>query len=93
MPHEPNRPLTPHDVARRLGISTRTVARWTEQGRLRAQVLPNGHRRYRVEDVDALVHDFEPAGQDDDSGGEDLPDEPDADPDGEADPASARGAA
>lgn len=58
-PEEP-RPLSPTEVANRLGISRRTVARWTARGMLPAFVLPNGQRRYRVADVEAAMQRYQP---------------------------------
>lgn len=59
-PPEGPRPLSPTEVAQRLGISRRTVARWTERGILPAFVLPNGQRRYLVPDVEAALRRYEP---------------------------------
>lgn len=52
--------LTPVEVARRLRVTTRTIHRWSDRGILPAQMLPNGQRRYRVEDVDAALKKYEP---------------------------------
>lgn len=66
MSHEPerSRPLSPTEVADRLGISRRTVARWTERGILPAFVLPNGQRRYHVADVEAAMKRYQPGAHD-----------------------------
>jgi hypothetical protein len=57
--------LASADVMKRLHISRRTLERYVADGVLAALYLPSGHRRYRPEDVDALlsspVHDA-PAG-------------------------------
>lgn len=56
--------LTSAEAARRLRVSVRTVERWTERGILAAQVLPNGHRRYRVDDVEAALTRYKPGDDD-----------------------------
>jgi excisionase family DNA binding protein len=44
--------LTSRDVAQRLGVSNRTVARWVREGKLRPEyVTPGGQSRFRWEDV------------------------------------------
>jgi excisionase family DNA binding protein len=44
--------LTTAQVARRLGVSSRTLVRYAEKGYVTpAMVLPSGHRRWRLEDV------------------------------------------
>jgi excisionase family DNA binding protein len=48
--------LTPGEVAQLLRVDPKTVTRWAKEGRLPpAFVTPGGHRRYRLEDVEALV--------------------------------------
>lgn len=47
--------LSPGDVATRFGVNVGTVARWSQEGKLPAQVTPGGHRRYRIEDVELLL--------------------------------------
>ncbi|MGD9527013.1 MerR family DNA-binding transcriptional regulator [Pseudonocardia sp.] len=48
--------LTTAQVARRLGVSSRTLVRYAEKGYVTpAMVLPSGHRRWRVEDVTAQL--------------------------------------
>ena len=43
-------------AAHMLGVSTRTVLRWTDDGKLTLATLSDGgHRRYRLTDVQALV--------------------------------------
>jgi diguanylate cyclase (GGDEF)-like protein/excisionase family DNA binding protein len=49
------------DVAATLGVSTNTIRRWTDAGRIAAHRSPGGHRRYLAEDVSALLP--EPAGE------------------------------
>jgi excisionase family DNA binding protein len=43
------------DVARLLGVSRSTVCRWARVGKLSFVSTPGGHRRYRVEEVNALL--------------------------------------
>jgi len=39
-----------------LGVSIDTLRRWDETGQLAAvRLIPGGHRRYRLADLDALV--------------------------------------
>lgn len=52
---EPPELLTASEAARRLTVSVKTLTRYTEDGHLPVIVLPSGHRRYRIEDVDALL--------------------------------------
>lgn len=47
--------LTPDDAARRLAIGLRTLNRWAADGRVFAYRLPNGHRRFRTSDIEALL--------------------------------------
>ena len=49
-------------VAEFLSVSTRTVRRYTDSGKLPARRLPSGQYRYRREDVEALL-DAGEAGQ------------------------------
>lgn len=43
--------LTPGEVARMLGVSTKTVDRWADGGKIDCIVTLGGHRRFRSEDV------------------------------------------
>lgn len=47
--------LSPGEVAARFGVHVATVARWSNDGRLRAIVTPGGHRRYRREDIEEIL--------------------------------------
>lgn len=47
--------LTPAEVAKKLRLDPKTVARWAELGRIPSIKLPSGHRRYRAADVDAII--------------------------------------
>lgn len=41
-------------AAHLLGVSTRTIIRWTDAGRLPATLTAAGHRRYRLTDVETI---------------------------------------
>jgi excisionase family DNA binding protein len=49
--------LTPGEVAALLHVDANTVARWSNEGRLRAIRTPGGHRRYPASEVLRLVRD------------------------------------
>lgn len=52
---EPGRLLLPWQAAKLCGVTVHTVARWTREGRLSSFLLPGGHRRYRTDDVLAIL--------------------------------------
>ncbi|MDN3920764.1 response regulator [Roseateles violae] len=47
------------ELARRLGVSTPTIQRWVDQGRLLAWKTIGGHRRIDAQSADALVLEME----------------------------------
>lgn len=47
--------LSPGDASSRLGVSLRTMGRLADRGDVRAVTLPSGHRRYALEDIEALA--------------------------------------
>lgn len=52
--------LTPAEAAKRLGFTTKTLARRSDDGTIRAhRVGDRGHRRYREQDIDALTGEGE----------------------------------
>ena len=51
---DPEDYLASTDAARYVGVSTRTLLRYEESGRLAAERLPSGHRRYRRSELDKL---------------------------------------
>lgn len=51
--------LTTAEVAVRLRVSVATVNRYARENKLRGVALPGGQRRYRTEDVDALLNPTE----------------------------------
>lgn len=46
--------LTPGEVCARLRVSRQTLATWAREGQIPAITLPGGHRRYRLEDIEAI---------------------------------------
>lgn len=50
------RMLRPREVALLFKVDPKTVTRWAKSGRLTPVVLPSGHRRYRMSDVEALIN-------------------------------------
>lgn len=46
--------LTPSEVAKVFRVSVCTVTRWARSGKLQSFRTAGGHRRFRVEDVEAL---------------------------------------
>ncbi len=50
-----NKVLKPKDVAEQLGITTRTLFRWDEEGSFKARRFPNGRKYYIQGDVDSLT--------------------------------------
>lgn len=49
--------LSAKEAAELIGVSTRTLARYVEAGKVPFTTLPSGHRRYRVADLLATVGD------------------------------------
>ena len=47
--------LRPGEAARHLGISPATLRRWTRKGKIEPLTLPTRTRRYRKDDLDALI--------------------------------------
>jgi len=54
--------LSSAEAAARLGISVRTLQRYTKQGRLASSRLPSGVSRFRRSDVEALLQPVEADG-------------------------------
>ncbi len=50
------RMLRPREVALLFKVDPKTVTRWAKSGRLSPVVLPSGHRRYRMSDVETLIN-------------------------------------
>lgn len=47
--------MMPDEVARRFGVSAKTIARWAKEGRLPHVRTLGGHRRYRRSDIEAKL--------------------------------------
>jgi excisionase family DNA binding protein len=54
--HDPDRLLTPGEVADMFRVNPKTVGRWAAEGRLESTRTPGGHRRYRESVVLALLN-------------------------------------
>ncbi len=53
--NDPDRFLTPGEVAVLFRVDPKTVTRWAGSGRIRSIRTPGGHRRFRESDVRALL--------------------------------------
>lgn len=42
----------PHEFAKLLGVSVRTLQRWDNSGKFKAKRTPSGHRYYTEEDLE-----------------------------------------
>lgn len=51
--------MTTQAVAEKLGVTPRTIQLWSDQGLIPAFKTPGGHRRFRSEDVRALIQRIE----------------------------------
>jgi len=51
----PDQLLAPSEVAALFGVEPKTVARWSRAGKLVCIYTPGGHRRYRVEEIRAML--------------------------------------
>lgn len=47
--------VSPGVAAEKLHVTTKTLQRMATRGEISAVVLPSGHRRYRVAEVDAIL--------------------------------------
>ncbi len=55
MPLDDDALMQPSEVAELFRVTSQTVARWAEEGRLSAVRTLGGHRRYREAEVRALL--------------------------------------
>ena len=58
-PDEEDEYVGPHEVARALRMSPRTVIRWADKGWLSDSIRRGGHHRFRRKDVEALAEELE----------------------------------
>lgn len=54
----PDRLLTPGEVALMFRVDPKTVSRWASAGRIGSVRTPGGHRRFRESEVQALLVDL-----------------------------------
>lgn len=55
--------LTPREVAELLHVHPNTLKRWSDKGRIVAyRINPRGDRRYRLQDIDGFLAQFNPSG-------------------------------
>lgn len=52
---QPENLLKPGEVARMFHVDVKTIARWAKEGQLPHVLLPSGHRRYRPDEIAALI--------------------------------------
>lgn len=52
---EPDRLLTPAEVAAMFNVEAKTVTRWAKAGRIPSMRTPGGHRRFRSTTILALL--------------------------------------
>lgn len=51
--------MRPHEFAKRLGVSVKTLHRWDESGKIKAKRTPSNHRYYTEDDI-ALALGLQP---------------------------------
>ena len=54
----PERLLTPGEVALMFRVDPKTVTRWASAGRIGSIRTPGGHRRFRASEVNGLLADL-----------------------------------
>ena len=55
----PERLLTPGEVALMFNFAPKTVTRWASTGRIGSIRTPGGHRRFRASEIDGLLSDLQ----------------------------------
>jgi len=58
MVENPERLLTPGEVALMFRVNPKTVTRWASAGRIGSIRTPGGHRRFRESEVNGLLADL-----------------------------------
>ena len=58
MVENPERLLTPGEVALMFRVDPKTVTRWASTGRIGSIRTPGGHRRFRESEVNGLLADL-----------------------------------
>jgi excisionase family DNA binding protein len=48
------------EAAQRLGVSVKTVRRWSDSGKINCHKSPSGHRRYHLSDINRLLQGEKP---------------------------------
>lgn len=61
-PAERNDLLTPAEVAVLFRVNPKTVTRWARAGKISAIRTLGGHRRFRREEIEAVLHSEEALG-------------------------------
>ena len=49
--------LMPSQVVRRFGVDPKTLARWTQAGKVNPITTPGGHRRFRASEVQRCIEE------------------------------------
>ncbi len=55
----PERLLTPGEVALMFNVAPKTVTRWASTGRIGSIRPPGGHRRFRASEIDGLLSELQ----------------------------------
>ena len=55
----PERLLTPGEVALMFNVAPKTVTRWASTGRIGSIRTPGGHRRFRASEINGLLSDLQ----------------------------------
>jgi excisionase family DNA binding protein len=55
----PERLLTPGEVALMFNVAPKTVTRWASTGRIGSIRTPGGHRRFRASEIDGLLSELQ----------------------------------
>jgi excisionase family DNA binding protein len=47
--------IAPAEAAAMLSVHRATLNRWAAEGKLHPVILPSGHSRYRIEEIEAIL--------------------------------------